>query len=111
VNAILNAIGQYTVDNKGDLSGLDIDTSADEIGDGTGDADICDELVPKYIPALPTDPDSASDGKSVDCSGTYSTGYEVAKDTNGRITVSAPLTVDEDDGTIASSADRISVTR
>ncbi len=101
VNAILNAIGQYAVDNKGDLSGLDINSSADEISNANaGDADICNKLVPKYIPALPTDPDDTTNkGASTDCGGTYHTSYFVEIGTGsstGRVTVSAPNTVDID---------------
>ena len=110
VNAILNAIGQYVVDNKGNISNLDISTGADEIANGAvGDADICDDLVPTYIPALPTDPDSSEDGAGIDCSGTYSTEYEVEIDSDGRITVSAPLAVDVDSGAV--DPNLISVTR
>lgn len=90
VNAILNAIGQYTADNQGDLpAGIPTGTAA-EI-DGT----LCDELLPEYLPALPTDPDSNSDGAEVvegDC-GTLGAGdveYEVLEDADNRITVSAP---------------------
>lgn len=110
VNAILNAIGQYSVDNKGDLSGLDITSSSTEISNSG--ADICDDLVPKYIPALPTDPDdTTNNGASTDCSGLYRTSYYVETGTGsstGRITVSAPNTVDIDPP--ASTPD-ISVTR
>ena len=102
VNAILNAIGQYSVDNKGDLSGLDITSSSTEIS--SSGADICDDLVPKYIPALPTDPDDTTNhGASTDCSGSYRTSYNVETGTGsstGRITVSAPNTVDIDPPTV-----------
>ncbi len=64
VNAILNAISQYTVDNKGTLPAID----------GTADGDkeeitksLCDLLVPAYIGALPTDPKSDSEGAGVKC--------------------------------------------
>src|SRR3989344_478128 len=53
VNAILNAIGQYMADNKGALPD-DITTSPQDISDA--EADICNDLVPTYIPALPADP-------------------------------------------------------
>lgn len=103
VNAILNAIGQYTVDNKGTLP---------SIPDGELDEDLCNDLVPKYIPAIPTDPDSDSEGISIeDCDdiGANDVEYEVDDDSSGRVTVSAPNTVDEDTGGIASEP--ISVTR
>jgi prepilin-type N-terminal cleavage/methylation domain-containing protein len=114
VNAILNAIGQYVVDNKGDLSGLDIPSgTAEEIGSATGQADICDDLVPTYIPSFPTDPQSSEEGagiKEADCGtgDTYATGYSVVKDTDGRITVFAPKTQDVDD---SGTTPDISVTR
>jgi type IV pilus assembly protein PilA len=108
VNAILNAIGQYTVDNKGVLP-TDISTSVQDIG--SGGADICSDISPKYIPLLPTDPDSTNKGASIACSGTYTTGYSVVKDPNGRITVSAPSTKDVDTGNTAAASSTISVTR
>ena len=110
VNSILNAIGQYAADNKGDLSGLDITSSSTEISDAG--ADICDNLVPKYIPALPTDPDNGTNkGASTVCSSGYTTSYAVEMGTGsstGRITVSAPNTVDIDPPTVTPD---ISVTR
>lgn len=111
VNAILNAIGQYVVDNKGDLSGIDITTSPQNISDGG--ADICDILVPTYMPSFPTDPESSSKGAGIaesDCgpSDSYNTEYQVEKDTDGRITVSAPNTQDVDDN---GTTPTISVTR
>jgi prepilin-type N-terminal cleavage/methylation domain-containing protein len=110
VNAILNAIGQYSVDERGDMTGIDINATADEISNSAvGDADICDDLVPRYLPALPTDPDSPEDGVGVDCGGTYESEYEVEIDADGRVTVCAPNTVDVDNGTLAS--DPICVTR
>jgi prepilin-type N-terminal cleavage/methylation domain-containing protein len=85
VEAILNAIGQYTADNKGDLP---------SIPSGEIDEDLCDDLVPTYLPALPTDPASDSDGASITtCStiGVGDVGYTVTQ-SGGRITVTAPDT-------------------
>jgi prepilin-type N-terminal cleavage/methylation domain-containing protein len=87
VNAILNAIGQYMVDSKGSLPS-DVDAGAEEITEA-----LCDDLVPKYLPALPTDPKADIDGASIsDCDdwGAGDVGYEVEADTNNRVTVSAP---------------------
>ena len=90
VNAILNAIGQFTADNKGILPDeIDGTTGTFQDISSTG-ADLCDgadsELVSTYIPALPFDPDETV----VDCIGaSYDTGYQVNKDANGRITVRA----------------------
>jgi prepilin-type N-terminal cleavage/methylation domain-containing protein len=102
VNAILNAIGQYIADNKGEIpSGIPNGTAA-EIN-----ATLCSRLVDTYLPALPTDPDSSSEGESVeeaDCSGVGSgeVDYQVVNN-GGRITVSAPNT--------EIAADDITVTR
>jgi len=94
-NAILNAIGQYTADHKGDLSALDIITGdSTDAGDyddisATDTPDFCDELVPKYIPALPVDPGTGNSAID-DCSGSWDTGYSVIQDsTTDRITVYA----------------------
>lgn len=105
VNAILNAVGQFTVDSKGTLP-TNITTTAKDIG--KSGADICSDLVPKFIPQLPTDPDSTNKGASIDCTGTYTTGYNVIKDANGRVTVSAPNAVNVDTGVVNGN---ISVTR
>jgi prepilin-type N-terminal cleavage/methylation domain-containing protein len=121
VNAILNAIGQYTVDNKGALPG-EIQDDEDPIGgaSGTDWADLCDALVPTYLAALPVDPlteqtdsDLAVDDQSIDdteCSEDYLTGY-VVEEQDGRVVVSAPETEDVDAGGTVPAADRISVTR
>lgn len=123
VNAILTALGQYVVDNKGNTeelaggSGLPNDPT--DISDsGT---DLCEDLVPNYLPSLPTDPDSEHKGANLtleECAAGYEDiGYQVMQDEeNGRITVSAPLTVNADNGELAkddNNADTkmISVTR
>ena len=103
-NAILNAIGQYIADNKGNLpTDIDSDPGTKQlIGDSAaGDSDICDALVPKYIPAIPFDPSATT----VDCTAVaYDTKYKVNKDANGRITVYAS-------GEEPAGVDNISVTR
>ena len=91
VNAILNGIGQFIADNRGDTPTLPAaGDPAEEIG-----ATLCGELVPDYLPSLPTDPASDSDGAGVaeaDCVALAANdvGYEVEVDADGRITVSAP---------------------
>lgn len=105
VNAILNAVGQYIADNKGTLP-ASITTSKRDIG-STG-ADLCSDLVPTYLPALPTDPQSSHQGKGLletECepNDTYDTDYTIEKDNNGRITVTANPEV--------GGADPISITR
>ena len=92
VNAILNAVGQYMADNKGAIpDSADITTTAKPIGSGSGKVDLCADLMPKYLPSLPVDP-TVTTGAVIDCSvsGGYDTGYEITKDANGRITISAP---------------------
>ncbi len=101
VNAILNAIGQYTVDQKGTLPG-DIPTGDsgepddyDFISDN--ESDLCDSLVPEYISALPVDPQNGTDPNNdgqiseSECDETYNTQYKVIND-DGRITILAPNT-------------------
>lgn len=111
VNAILNAIGQFTADNKGVLPDEIDDTagSFQDISDVDGaDANLCDgtdsELVPTYLPAMLYDPLADVDA---DCSN-YDTGYTVDKDANERITVCAPNAADED---AIEDAEEICVTR
>jgi type IV pilus assembly protein PilA len=103
VEAVLNAIGQNMVDNKGvftcsngaiiptDLSPGNPLASADGkkiTSNGGVDLGAC--LSPTYIPSLPFDP-SASGAHWKDSSD-YDTGYNVFQDSNGRITVFAPTT-------------------
>jgi prepilin-type N-terminal cleavage/methylation domain-containing protein len=59
VNAILNAIGQYVVDNKGTLPS-DVDSGAEEISTA-----LCNDLVTEYIGAIPSDPKSFFAGAGV----------------------------------------------
>lgn len=98
--AILNAVGAYAADNKGALpSG--ITTTVATITDGTGGANICSNLMPTYISALPADP-TQNGGASITTCTAYNAGYTVVKDANGRVTVAAPS---------AENGDVISVTR
>jgi len=88
VNTILNAIGQYTADNKGTMPAA-ITTSDLDI-EGTGGADLCPLLMPTYVSSFPVDP-SVAGGAITTCNSTYDTKYHVVKDaTTGRITVTAP---------------------
>lgn len=101
LNAILNGIGQYIADNKGDVPpGIPVAPAA--AADIT--EELCLALVPTYIPSLPTDPNSDYDGGSIaeaDCDtlDVDDSGYTVLQDGDGRITVSAvgeitnPITV------------------
>ncbi len=93
VNTILNGVGQYLADNKGvlptQISSLTASTTY-EIASGSGNADICALLVPTYIPSLPSDPTAANGGASITSCGSYDTDYALVRDSNNRITISAP---------------------
>lgn len=90
VNAILNAVWQYAVDNNGDLSTLAIPATATNIGSDTagGDVDLCPDVAPTYIAQMPVDPQT---GTWTDCTN-YDTQYSILQSAAGRITVSAPDT-------------------
>lgn len=88
VNAILNAIGQYAADHKGALPTAIPTTTAAVIGDGTGQANICADIVATYIAAMPLDPTTGVAPTTPPCTG-YSTGYSVVSGANNRVTVSA----------------------
>lgn len=91
VNAILNAVHQYAVDNAGNLP-AGITSSELEIAN-TG-ADICADLVTRYLAALPTDPTATAAGTPItSCASAYNTGYTIISSaTDNRVTVSAPNT-------------------
>jgi len=87
VRAILDAVHQYSIDNRGVLP-ASITAVATVVGSGVGQIDICADLVPTYVSAMPYDP-TASGAAYTDCTA-YDTGYTIAADANGRITVAAP---------------------
>jgi prepilin-type N-terminal cleavage/methylation domain-containing protein len=92
INAILNAVGQYTVDNKGALPG-GITTTAQNLSDAG--ADICNDLVPEFLAALPADPgetDQSIDKDECEPADNYDTGYSISKDADNRVTITAPDT-------------------
>lgn len=131
VNAIANAIGQYTVDKKGDLTGLSLPNDDDGvvyIGEsvpseapsgstamGADFEDFCNALVPAFIGALPADPEQPDQTiTETECEVSTSdpiTGYAIAVDENGHITISAPATVAVDTGDTVDAEDAIFVTR
>ena len=86
VNTIINAVYQYSIDNQGNLPPGITTTATDICATGAGS---CTGLVDlsvlsnsgKYLVAIPKDPQA---GNNTD------TGYQVAKDANGSVTVSAP---------------------
>jgi type IV pilus assembly protein PilA len=92
VNALLNAIHQFSADNKGALpAGIPTGTVADALNISDTGADICADISPTYISALPVDP-SSNDDAITDCTVAYDTNYQVFQDTDGRVTVLAPDT-------------------
>jgi len=86
VNTILNGIGQYIADNKGEIPS-EITTASTSISVG-----LCGKLMPTYIASLPSDPNSALKGESINNCGDITTigdvDYLVSKDANNRVTVS-----------------------
>lgn len=79
---MLNAINQYMVDNAGNAPSA---ISGTEQAISNAAADICADLVPTYIAALP---EVGGDGvDSTECA-SYTTGYNVVE-LNDRVTVSA----------------------
>ncbi len=102
VNAILNAIDQYAADNKGTLP-TGIDGTNRDITDAANGADICAQLVTKYLAALPVDPQTNNGTAVTDCTANYDANYEVVQSQNdNRVTVTAPA---------AELGESISVTR
>ncbi len=85
VNAVLNAVYQYALDNRGTLP-ASVTTTQTEVcktgGTCTGLIDLSVLTTSgKYLVAIPTDPTGSS---------TNGAGYEIKKDANGRVTVVAP---------------------
>lgn len=87
VRTILDAVHQYAVDNRGALP-AGITSTATVVGSGTGQINICANLVPTYVAEMPFDPTNAT-ASYTSCT-SYNTGYTIAEDANGRITVAAP---------------------
>jgi type IV pilus assembly protein PilA len=94
VNAILNAIHQNMSEHKGSFvcNGVakTVPVTFTRIKSSSSPADpgdIASCLVPDYLSALPFDP-SITDGHFASTTD-YDTGYEYARDTNGRITASS----------------------
>ena len=98
VTQILNAIGQHMAENGGilhaSITGLDMVTNPTglELNEANF-AGLCAVLVPDFIPALPTNPTLATtDIEEADCATYTATGYNIARDANNRITISAITT-------------------
>ena len=91
VNAILNAVGQRTADNRGifetGCAAGAVPTTATVMA--TSGYDVAPCVVPTYISILPFDPSAA--GASYTSTSSYHTAYNIQRDaTTGRITISAP---------------------
>ena len=87
-NAILNAINQYSADNRGALP-AGITTTAQNISNTA--ANLCTALATTYLAALPVDPSINNGAPVTDCTAAYDTGYTVVRSaTNNRLTVAAP---------------------
>lgn len=88
VKVLLDAVHEFAIDNRGTFP-AGITATATVVGSGTGLIDICSDLVPTYIAAMPFDP-TATGAAYTSCT-TYNTGYTIAQDaTSGRITIAAP---------------------
>lgn len=93
---ILNAVWQYAAENNGNLPAA-IDTTVREVSNDTtvtNRADICADIVPDYINALPTDP-RLNENDITDCNATYQTDYNIVQSSSSsRVTVSATGEID-----------------
>ena len=89
VVAILNAVQQYAVTNRGTLpAGI---TNSAKIIEKAGGIDLCASLVTTYLAALPVDPLTNGGAAVSDCTSSYNTNYTILKSvTDSRITVAAP---------------------
>ena len=99
IKAILDGVHEYAIDNRGAFP-TGITATATVVGSGTGQIDICTDLVPTYLAEMPFDP-TATSADYTDCT-SYNTGYTISQSTDGRITVAAPT---------AELSETISVTR
>ncbi len=91
VLAILNAIDQNMIDNRGvwtcaTAGATALPTTTKMIASST--FNLVDCIVPTYIPSLPFDPQTGS----FTSTSSYNTGYNVIADSAGRVTISAPAT-------------------
>lgn len=92
VTQILNAVGQYIAENKGQLPPAVLAlTAGTPASISTAGIDICAVLVPNFLPALPTNP-TLNTADVTNCAASYSTGYSISRDANNRITISADTT-------------------
>ncbi|KPJ57110.1 hypothetical protein AMJ49_02305 [Parcubacteria bacterium DG_74_2] len=89
IASLLSAISQNIIDNRGIWVCIDypkITTSTDGHFINNTEADICDCLVPKYLPALPQDPGVGE--PLTTCPPIYDTRYKLYQNTiTNRITI------------------------
>lgn len=123
LNTILNAVGQYIVDNKGSLP-VSITGSAKEM-----DEALCKELVPEFVGSMPTDPDSGSEGaglndcEDIDAADDYDpsndnghddygdVAYTIKKTTDNHIQVCTTRSDSDRDGDVDSNDEQLCLTR
>lgn len=87
VNAILNAVHQYMVENAGSPGGLGITETPTEITEAQA---LCAALVPTFIAALPVDPTQGDPISDCAVEGGFSTRYAISQSgSDARITVSS----------------------
>ena len=85
---ILNAVGQYAADHKGILPTGITNTYTEVASTGVN---ICAALMPTYVSALPVDPQDGTGNPITDCTGAYSTNYQIMVATgSSRVMVKAP---------------------
>lgn len=102
VLSVLNAVHQFQADpaNRGVLptaiTVANLPICRVDPPDPAVCADLCADLVPTYISALPVDPETVPSDPITDCdpitNPAYTTGYEIVRDATGRVTVTAPAT-------------------
>lgn len=100
VEAILNAVNQNMVDNRGTFTcgaGVVPVAPGQNMASGVGNYDICPCVAGSgnnnYLASIPFDPVSGTAQSANPCVAgtTYNSGYTIARDaTTGRVTVSAP---------------------
>lgn len=89
VLAILNAVGQFSADNKGTLP-IGLQTSALYIQKTNG-VDLCSSLVTTYLAGLPVDPQINGGAAVSDCNSSYTTNYMIGMSpSDNRLIVTAP---------------------
>lgn len=86
-NTVLNAVGQRLADNRGNWPTTGgcpaLPSTATTIGTAVGNFDLSVCVVPTYISTMVIDPTSGGSAAS--------TGYQISRGVDGRITVTAPL--------------------